>query len=77
MHEIFKFIQIVTFLVNFGSCSCKGGTIIFLEGAGGGGGYEKCLKKYLQGLKRQNKLIANIVCVKNSLRFEKNVCRGA
>ena len=47
----------------------KGRTIIFLEG-GGGGGMKNIEKNCLQGLKRQNKLFANIICIKKIVCIE-------
>ena len=49
---------------------CKGRTIIFLDeggGGGGGGGMKNIEKNCLQGLKRQNKLFANIICIKKKI----------
>ena len=40
-------------------------------GGGGGGGGMKNIEKYcLQGLKRQNKLFANIMCIKKIVYIE-------
>ena len=47
----------------------KGRTIIFLEG-GGGGGVKNIEKTCLQGLKRQNKLFPNIICIKKIVCIE-------
>ena len=44
----------------------KGRTIIFLEGGGGGNIEKNCL----QGLQRQNKLFANIICIKKIVCIE-------
>ena len=48
------------FVCNAVSSRHKGRTIIFLEG---GGGMKNIEKNCLQGLKRQNKLFANIICI--------------
>ena len=47
-------------------------------GGGGEGGELKIIEKNcLQGLKRQNKLLANTKCVIVSISKLKNVCRSA
>ena len=55
---------LVFVLALFAVIETKGRTIIFLGGGGGGEGMKNIEKKYVQGLNRQNKLLANMICVK-------------
>ena len=46
------------------------GTDHYFSGGGGGGGMKNIEKNCLQGLKRQNKLFANIICIKKIVCIE-------
>ena len=60
IYYIYKLFHKVFTLINLAKRN-KGRTIIFLDG---GGGMKNIEKNCLQGLKRQNKLFANIICIK-------------
>ena len=47
----------------------RDGPLFFWRG-GGGGGMKNIEKNCLQGLKRQNKLFANIICIKKIVCIE-------
>ena len=65
---------LVFVLALFAVIETKGRTIIFLEGGGGGGeGMKNIEKKYVQGLNRQNKLLANMICVKTLVCISKKM----
>ena len=49
---------------------CLGTDHYFSGGGGGGGGMKNIEKNCLQGLKRQNKLFANIICIKKIVCIE-------
>ena len=48
----------------------RDGPLFFWRGGGGGGGMKNIEKNCLQGLKRQNKLFANIICIKKIVCIE-------
>ena len=53
--------------IHYSNPCIRDGPLFFWRG-GGGGGMKNIEKNCLQGLKRQNKLFANIICIKkNSL----------